>query len=227
MKKTQKTDFLIYKNASGKLESFPVIIETTEDGKGITGNLCIYNPTSNELLGTVNYTLEENNKKKSLSFEGLVSHTEIKGIGTKLILELINISKNFGADGVLTAKASPYRLLESDQKTAKPLTNIPFYYKLGFQATNPDRHNAIKMLLEEKKDIPLGLNAFTYIELSKEAAIKLEQKAIAKQREFEKQNITNTSQVKQFNKAIDNVQEKLKATQIKNNYLENIDSNEL
>ncbi len=197
----QKNDYLIYKNASGKLERIPVIIENMEITQGKEWGLSVVNPDTKELLGTVT-CWKINNK---LKFEGLISHVDGKGVGTKLILELINISKNLGADGILIAGASP----SPGSQIKKPLTNIPFYYKLGFQAMNSDKHNAIKKLLDEKKDIPLGLNVFTDIELSKEAAAKLEQKATALQQAFEKQNTTNASQTEQFKKATDDLSEKI------------------
>ena len=202
-------DFLIYKNAFGELERSPVIIE--HDKKA--GNVLLKDPESGQLLGNVNYHLNS----KPLKFEGLESHVNGKNIGTKLILELIKISKESGAEGALTAEASPFHSSVSTVK--KPLTNIPFYYKCGFQAANPDRHNKIMDFLANGKDIPLGLSVFTLINLSKEAATALEQKAIAQQRAFEKQ---------QIDKATENLQQKIKSQtnpkeKINTNAIEDLD----
>ena len=207
----QKKDYLIYKNASGKLERSPVIIENLEIVKGQTGKISILDPNTDKILGSIDYGSATINNEKALKFEALVSHIEGKGVGTKLILELINISRKIGANGILIAEPGPF----SGSQISRPLTNIPFYYKLGFQAINPDRHNAIKKLLEEKKDIPLGLNINAYIKLSKEAATKLEQKAIALQQDFEKQNATNTSGAKQFKKATDDLSKKMVSKTVK------------
>lgn len=183
-------DFLIYKNASGKLERSPVVVEHTKQ----TGNLSLLNPESGQLLGTVNYILNTN----PLKFEGLESYVNGKGVGTKLILELIKISREIGANGTLIAQASPFRSQVTTVK--KPLTNLPFYYKCGFKAISSDRHDKIMELLTKGKDIPPALNAFTTISLSKEAAIALEQKAISQQQAFEKQ---------QIKKGTENLQQKI------------------
>ena len=49
----QKNDYLIYKNASGKLERIPVIIENMEITQGKEWGLSVVNPDTKELLGTV------------------------------------------------------------------------------------------------------------------------------------------------------------------------------
>lgn len=182
-------DFLIYKKASGELERSPVIIRHNKTAKDIS----LLDPNTGEILGSVMYTdINEINNKKMLKFEKLQSNIDGKGIGTKLILELTKISKELGANGALTSEASP--LPNPDAKVKKPLTNMLFYYKCGFQAKIPELHNKIKELLAAGKDIPLGLNVLKDIELSKEAATALEQKAIAQQQAFEKQQIQKATE---------------------------------
>ena len=203
MEEITKEDSLIYRNASGKLESSPVIVEMS---LGKAGYVSLLDPKTHKLLGTVSYELQPTETKKLLKFEGLVSHVEGKGVATKLILELIKISKQLGAEDGLVASASTYNM----SATARPLTNIPFYYKLGFQAKNPNTHNEILKSLKKNEPFPLKLNHDVGIELSKEAAAKLEQKAAAKQQEFEKQNETNTSVAEKFEKATEDLQQKLK-----------------
>ena len=183
--KTSKNDFLIYKNASGELERSPVIVENMEIGKGKTGIVSLWEANTGNELGFVTYSLTENNNKKSLQFEGLTSHVEGKSVGTKLVLELINLSKRYGAEGVLTAQAS----FSSESKILRPKTNIPFYYKLGFRATDPKKDAEIQKCGD---NIPLRLNVFTAIELSKEAATALEQKEAAKRQAFANQNAPKT-----------------------------------
>lgn len=92
---------------------------------------------------------------KALHFEGLVSNVEGVGIGTKLIQELVKISEARGFEGRLIATASSMR--------ADKLTNLGFYYKLGFKATDPQKHAAILDYIKNNKEIPLDLNHNTEI----------------------------------------------------------------
>ena len=176
------------------------VVENLEIVKGKTGMLSLSESNTGEELGFVTWSLVESDKKKSLNFEGLTSHVEGKGVGTKLILELINLSKQFGAEGVLSAQAS----FSPGSRTTRPKTNIPFYYKLGFQATDTDKHNEIETILKRGENIPLRLNVFTDIELSKEASDALEQKAMAQQQAFEKQSTTKPLSAEQMKTAINN-----------------------
>ena len=107
-------------------------------------------------LGDVQYTISN---KNVLKFEGLHSYVEGCGIGTKLINELKKIAQSNGCNKIC-ADASP-----STGAGNRPLTNIPFYYKVGFKATNPETHKQILDCLNNNKPIPYELNFFTHIEL--------------------------------------------------------------
>lgn len=107
-------------------------------------------------LGDVQYAISN---KNVLKFEGLHSYVEGCGIGTKLINELKKIAQSNGCNKIC-ADASP-----STGAGNRPLTNIPFYYKVGFKATNPETHKQILDCLNNNKPIPYELNFFTHIEL--------------------------------------------------------------
>ena len=92
---------------------------------------------------------------KALHFQGLVSNVEGVGIGTKLIQELVKISEARGFEGRLIATASSMR--------ADKLTNLGFYYKLGFKATDTQKHTAILDCIKNNKEITIELNHNTEI----------------------------------------------------------------
>ena len=129
------------------------------------GTLVLKN-SSGEQVGIVNYDIRESNGQKVLHFEGLKSDISGAGVGSQLIQELVKLSKELGAEGRLIATASP--MLSTDGK----LTNLGFYYKLGFKATDATKDAEIRKLLAEGKEIPLSLNIFTDIELTPESIVK-------------------------------------------------------
>lgn len=93
-----------------------------------------------------------------IHFEGLVSNVQGLGIGTKLIDELVKMSKAKGCEGRLLATASPMKGVNGK------LTNLEFYYKKGFKAVSPEKHSMIEECIQQNKEIPLSLNLFTEIE---------------------------------------------------------------
>ena len=108
------------------------IDQTRIDSDNVTGFVTIYDEFENS-LGEVQYSLNKN----VLKFEGLHSNVEGCGLGTRLITELKNIAKNNGCNKLI-ATASP-----STGAGNRPHTNMPFYYKLGFKASNINMHNQI------------------------------------------------------------------------------------
>ena len=100
------------------------------------------------------------NGKTYLQFEGLQSNVDGLGIGTKLIQELEKKSIELGHEGRLIAEASPF----ISNGGNKPRTNLGFYYKLGFRATDSEIDKQITQCIQEGKDIPISLNCFTQIE---------------------------------------------------------------
>ncbi|MBR1775459.1 FHA domain-containing protein [bacterium] len=145
-------------NQSIKVDTENLQVEKQSAADGRMGFVNITDKSGNN-LGYVNYNLVEVNGQKSLHFEGLVSNVEGAGIGSRLIQELILISKELGAEGRLTASASPMA------NRGGKLTNIEFYYKLGFKAVDPAKDAAIREYIERGEDVPLQLNIFTDIEL--------------------------------------------------------------
>ncbi len=91
--------------------------------------------------------------KKYLFINQIYSHKKYKGIGTELIKKLVEESKKQGFEGRICLNAS----------TTKPEKGspIPFYYKLGFEASNKQKHEEIKKALEEGKKIPASCESVT------------------------------------------------------------------
>lgn len=103
----------------------------------------------------------------SLEVSELVSLAKGKGVGTRLIEELVRYSKKIGLGGNLHATASPY-----NKGVNAGRSNLGFYYKMGFRATDDAKHLEIQKLLDEGKDIPLSLNCMTDIYLTPEGIQK-------------------------------------------------------
>ena len=122
--------------------------------------------SNGEQVGVANYDLREINGQKVLHFEGLKSNISGAGVGSKLIQELVKLSNELGAEGRVVATASP--MMSPDGK----LTNMGFYYKLGFKATDATKDAEIRKLLAEGKEIPISLNVFTDIELTPEGIVR-------------------------------------------------------
>ncbi len=142
-----------------KVDTENLQIEKNSAVQGKVGFISISDKFGNS-LGSVSYNLVEVDGQKSLHFEGLVSNVEGAGIGSRLIQELTLVSRDLGAEGRLTASASP-----SANRGGK-LTNIEFYYKLGFKAVDPAKDAAIREYIERGEEVPLQLNIFTDIELN-------------------------------------------------------------
>lgn len=137
-----------------KVNPEKIKIETNEYGISLNdefGNVLGSVQTDKELIV---------NGKTYLHFEGLQSNVDGLGIGTKLIRELEKKSFELGHEGRLIATASPF----PSTGTKKPLTNLGFYYKLGFKATDSEIDKQITQCIREGKEIPLSLNSFVQIE---------------------------------------------------------------
>ncbi len=137
-----------------KVNPEKIRIETNEYGISL-------NDEFGNVLGSVQTDKELFvNSKTYLHFEGLQSNVDGLGIGTKLIHELEKQSVKLGHGGRLIATASPFPATGCK----KPLTNLGFYYKLGFKATDSKIDKQITQCIQEGKDIPLSLNSFVQIE---------------------------------------------------------------
>lgn len=126
------------------------------DSNKVIGEVTIYDEFGNE-LGQVHYSLYE---KNVLKFEGLHSNVEGCGLGTRLITELKNLAKDNGCNKLIATASM------STGAANRPLTNMPFYYKLGFKASNKDRHNQILDCINNNKPISFELNNMVDIELN-------------------------------------------------------------
>ena len=102
--------------------------------------------------------------KKYLFINSIYSHKKYKGVGTELIKKLVLESKKQGCEGRICLNTT----------TTKPEKGspIPFYYKLGFEASNKQKHEEIKKALEEGKKIPASCESVTLF-LPKDAIKKL------------------------------------------------------
>ena len=144
------------KNTGKVIKVNPEKIKIETNGFGIS-----LNDEFGNVLGSVQTDKELIvNGKTYLHFEGLKSNVDGLGIGTKLIRELEKKSFELGHEGRLIATASPF----PSTGTKKPLTNLGFYYKLGFKATDSKIDKQITQCIREGKDIPLSLNSFVQIE---------------------------------------------------------------
>ncbi|MFI3301462.1 MAG: GNAT family N-acetyltransferase, partial [Candidatus Gastranaerophilales bacterium] len=126
---------------------------------------------------------------KALHFEGMVSNVEGVGIGRMLIDELVKASHEIGCGGRLIASASPLRGTQS---------NLGFYYKLGFEAVNPQKHAQIQDCIQNGKEIPLALNVFTDIEYNP----KLDDSGV-KVNNKEADDITQSKAIPEYNKSLE------------------------
>ena len=116
----------------------------------------------------VQYDIREQNGLKVLHFEGLESKLAGQGVGTKLIEQLVQKSKELGAEGRLVAQASPKKSVSGK------LTNLEFYYKLGFRAADDTKHKQILKCIEQGDEKSLlALNVFTDIYLTPEGINKI------------------------------------------------------
>ncbi len=134
------------------------------DYKGLVGTITLKN-SQGEPYGNVNYSVLEQNGKKVLKFEGLESKKSGMNIGTTLIEELVKKSVELGAEGRLVAEASPSI---GSGANGRPMSNLGFYYKLGFKADDPAIDAKIQECIDNRKEIPLSLNIFTKISLTEE-----------------------------------------------------------
>ena len=128
----------------------------------LTGEISLYSEQGS-LVGDVAMSQLVKSKKTgilSLKFDGLNSYQQGSGVGTQLIEELVKLSNSLGAEGRLVATASPLRMVNGR------FTNLGFYYKMGFRAVDESKHLEIQKLLDEGKEIPLGVNAMTDIYLT-------------------------------------------------------------
>ena len=186
MFKLKAKECLYYKSSQG-IACETVTVECIgygEDGKNGVVSLS----DDNGPIGCVQYCMVEKNGKRTLKFEGLASGVEGKGVGTKLILTLIQLSKEMGGNGSLTAQASPFILLDKfDNKINRPLSNMGFYYKLGFHADDKEKDRRIKEFIKRDEDVPLGLNTFADISLSAEAAQRLLTRNMQLKKAYQKQ----------------------------------------
>lgn len=112
-----------------------------------------------ENAGNVNFNvITYPDGKKVLYFEGLESYIDGAGVGTKLIGELIKKSYELGAEGRIEATASPM------MSVSGKLTNLGFYYKMGFRAVDPKIDAQIRECIESGNEIPIALNYNVKIE---------------------------------------------------------------
>ena len=161
-------DFLYFGSSPLSIVRENVEVENTVIAEGKAGIISL--SQGDNKIGNVLYSVVEYGEEKFLSFEGLASKVEGKGVGTKLICELVKLSKDLGGKGRLIAQASPFRSQNnSGQDTKRPMSNLGFYYKLGFRADNAEKDKKIKDCIEKGDSIPLSLNVFTNISLSEEA----------------------------------------------------------
>lgn len=148
-----------------KVNPEKIKIETNEYGISLNdefGNVLGSVQTDKELLV---------NGKTYLHFEGLQSNVDGLGIGTKLIQELEKQSVKLGHGGRLIATASP----SPATGCKKPLTNLGFYYKLGFKATDSKIDKQITQCIREGKDIPISLNYDVQIEYIPQKSAQIQQ----------------------------------------------------
>lgn len=141
--------------------NFKIIDDVINEG---ANGILSLSDKSGKVVGTVNYDVRELNGQKVLHFEGLESKLVGQGVGSQLIEELVKKSVELGAGGRLVAQASPMKSVSGK------LTNLEFYYKLGFRAADDTKHKQILECIEQGKEIPLSLNVFTDIYLTQKSS---------------------------------------------------------
>ena len=92
-----------------------------------------------------------------------------KWSGTELMRKIVELSEALWKWWHIELTASPYIDAGRWKKSYRSwLTNLWFYYKLGFRAKDPKIHKKIQEYIDKWEDIPLWLNARTDIYLSDE-----------------------------------------------------------
>ena len=119
-------------------------------GQDVLGG-ALYSITNAPIKGN-NYPDYYKNQKY-LFINQIYSHKKYKGIGTELIKKLVQESKKRGCEGRICLNTT----------TTKPEKGspIPFYYKLGFEASNKQKHKEIKKALEAGNKIPASCESVT------------------------------------------------------------------
>lgn len=95
---------------------------------------------------------------------------------TQLIKKIVEISEKLWKWWHIEAEASPYFSFNWQKSYRNQLTNLWFYYKLGFKAKDPEIHKKIQEYIDKWEEIPLWLNAKTSIYLTDEWIQKLKNK---------------------------------------------------
>ena len=135
--RSEVKDFLYRKISSNTVVATPIVVGVCGGASGT-----IFLKENDVQIGCVAYGVCERNGEKSLKFEGLASISNGKGVGSKIIIELVKLSKEMGCDGRLCAQVSPYRSQNDCGKGVDhKLTNMGFYYKLGFNSYCKGRPN--------------------------------------------------------------------------------------
>ncbi len=121
-----------------------------QDGAGVITQVS----PEGQIAGSVKFNLITcADGKKVLHFERLESQIEGAGIGKKLISELVKKSFELGAEGRIEAETNV-----SAVKDGKPLTNLGFFYRMGFRAADPKIDTQIRECIENGQEIPIMLN---------------------------------------------------------------------
>lgn len=108
-----------------------------------------------------NFSVKEN----CVYIDGLISSK--KGSGTQLMQKLVEISESLWKWWHIELTASPYIDAGGWQKSYREWkTNLWFYYKLWFEAKNPEIHQQIQEYINRWEDVPLKLNMMTEVYLT-------------------------------------------------------------
>ncbi len=104
-------------------------------------------------------------KENCIYIDGLISSK--KGSWTQLMQKLVEISESLWKWWHIELTASPYIDAGGWQKSyRKWKTNLWFYYKLWFEAKNPEIHKQIQEYIDKWEEIPLKLNIMTEVYLT-------------------------------------------------------------
>jgi len=120
------------------------------DGDEESGRLTLYDEEGN-LIGSIAYELQNNGQ--DLDFMNLSTAVNGLGLGRMLVEEVIKIGKESGKNITATANVG-WNGLGINKKA----TNLGFYYKMGFRATDKGVDKLIQQYIKEGKEIPPSLN---------------------------------------------------------------------
>jgi len=131
-------------------------IRLHREGDEESGHLELYDD-ANHLIGTIGYDLTNN--EQAIYVHSFSTAVNGLGLGRRLVEAMAELANEYGKKLIGTAQGGQLGM----GRNKKP-TNLKFYYKVGFRATDPGVDKLIRECIKENRDIPISLNEHIDIE---------------------------------------------------------------